>query len=97
MKTLKSTVALEVAVRELKARLSMYLRKVQAGATVIVTDRGKAIGKILPMTDPVKNRARELVSAGLRSWNGERFTPPAKLPATQGRKTVAELLLEGRR
>jgi len=37
------------AVSELKALLSKYLSKVKAGEEVIVTDRGKAIAKIIPI------------------------------------------------
>jgi prevent-host-death family protein len=37
------------AVSELKALLSKYLSKVKAGEEVIVTDRGKAIAKIVPI------------------------------------------------
>ena len=37
------------AVSERKALLSKYLSKVKAGEEVIVTDRGKAIAKIVPI------------------------------------------------
>jgi prevent-host-death family protein len=37
------------AVSELKALLSKYLSKVKAGEEVVVTDRGKAIAKIVPI------------------------------------------------
>jgi antitoxin (DNA-binding transcriptional repressor) of toxin-antitoxin stability system len=35
-----------VGVRELKAHLSRYLRDVQAGETVLVTDRGRVIAEL---------------------------------------------------
>ncbi len=35
-----------VGVRELKAQLSRYLRDVQAGETVLVTDRGRVIAEL---------------------------------------------------
>lgn len=38
---------MEVSVRELKNRLSEYLRKVSAGAEVVVTSRGKAVARLL--------------------------------------------------
>jgi prevent-host-death family protein len=37
-----------VGVRELKAQLSEYLRRVKAGETVIITERGRPIGGIVP-------------------------------------------------
>ena len=38
---------MEVPVRELKNRLSEYLRKVQAGAEVVITSHGKAVARLV--------------------------------------------------
>ena len=35
-----------VGVRELKARLSRYLREVQAGEVILVTDRGRVVAEL---------------------------------------------------
>jgi antitoxin (DNA-binding transcriptional repressor) of toxin-antitoxin stability system len=35
-------------VRELKARLSAYLRDVQRGETILVTDRGRVVAEVRP-------------------------------------------------
>ena len=43
----------EVGVRELKARLSAHLRRVQAGERLIVTDRGKPIAALGPVENEV--------------------------------------------
>ena len=37
-----------VGVRELKANLSAVLRRVKAGTTVVITDRGTPVGRIVP-------------------------------------------------
>ncbi len=37
-----------VGIRELKNRLSKYVRQVQAGDVVIVTDRGKVVAELWP-------------------------------------------------
>ncbi len=39
----------EVGIRELRDHLSKYLEEVQAGNDIVVTDRGRAIARILPM------------------------------------------------
>ncbi len=39
---------MEISVRELKSRLSEYLRKAAAGEEVLVTSRGKAVARLLP-------------------------------------------------
>jgi prevent-host-death family protein len=55
------------SVADLKARLSEYLRAVQSGTEVIVTDRGRPVARLVPAwvqaTDD--DRAKELVSRGL--------------------------------
>jgi prevent-host-death family protein len=38
------------AVSELKARLSEYLNKVKAGAEVLITDRGKPVARLIPVS-----------------------------------------------
>jgi prevent-host-death family protein len=88
-----------IGIRELKAHLSYTLQQVKAGETVIITERGKPIGRIVPVESSLEDRMRELMAAGVLSWNGKKFQPQrdlASLPRTRGDKTVAELLLEDR-
>ena len=37
-----------VGIRELKARLSEYVRRIRAGEVVLVTDRGKVVAELRP-------------------------------------------------
>ncbi len=55
-------------VSELKASLSKYLARVKAGEEVVVTERGKAIAKIVPMPrdeDAEMERLREMECRGV--------------------------------
>jgi prevent-host-death family protein len=61
-----------VGVRELKSQLSKYLRRVKAGETVIITERGRPIGRIVPEPETLEERMQRLIDAGLAEWNGER-------------------------
>jgi len=61
-----------VGIRELKARLSAYMLQVKAGATVVITEWGKPIGRIVPLSPSVEARVQELVQAGLMAWSGRR-------------------------
>ena len=66
-----------VSISRLKDQLSAYLRKVQAGETVVVMDRNKPVAQLSPLppeTDDSK-RIRELEAAGL-------LTPPKRPPLT---------------
>jgi len=86
-----------VGIRDLKARLSGYMEQVKGGATIIITERGKPIGRIVPPLLTAEARLQELVQAGLVSWNGQRLGPAlTSMPRTRGEKTVADLLLEDR-
>ena len=42
---------MEVGVRELKQQLSRYLDRVEAGAELIVTDRGKPKARLVPLVE----------------------------------------------
>jgi len=42
----------EVGARELKSSLSRYLRRVREGESIVVTDRGEPIARIIPVGIP---------------------------------------------
>jgi prevent-host-death family protein len=49
--------------RERKHHLSAYLRKVKAGETVTITDRGTPIGRIVPAEDRDRRTLEEKLQA----------------------------------
>ncbi len=85
-----------IGIRELKTRLSSYIQQVKAGATLVITERGKPVGRIVPMSPSVETRVQELVQAGLMAWSGQKLAPMAPVARTRGRRMVADLLLEDR-
>lgn len=40
-----------VAISEVKAKLSEYLARVRGGEEVVITDRGRAVARIVPVAD----------------------------------------------
>lgn len=88
--------ALKVGVRELKTHLSEYMQRVKAGQTVVITERGKPIGRIVPAERTLEERIRVLLQAGLAEWNGQKFDPSPPQVSIQGDRTVADLLIEDR-
>lgn len=95
---------MEISVRELKSRLSEYLRRVAAGEEVIVTSRGKVVARLLP---PPARRSRawpeaELIERfrrllGVRPGSRKRPTlPEPLLRIAPGEKTLAEIVREQR-
>lgn len=87
---------IRVGVRELKARLSAYMREVEAGATVVITDRGRPVGRITPVRSTARTRMEDLAASGLFRWSGKRFAPEEPGIEPRGRRQVADLVLENR-
>jgi prevent-host-death family protein len=65
-----------VGVRELKDRLSSYLRRVRRGETILVTDRGRPVARIIPAGVP--DHIAELLAQGRVTWSGKAFAPPPR-------------------
>jgi prevent-host-death family protein len=63
----------EAGIRALRNRLSAYLRQVRAGETVIITNRGKQVGRIVPEGQPPEEHLKALNQAGLVAWSGKRL------------------------
>jgi prevent-host-death family protein len=57
---------LSIGIAELKASLSEYLARVKAGEEVVITERGRPIARILPLTGVASYGARiaELIGKG---------------------------------
>lgn len=85
---------MEVGVRELRGRLSDYLDRVREGHEVVVTERGTAVARIVPITG---GRALDkAVAEGLVSPAPQRTrTRPTR--RTHSRGQVSELVAEQRR
>ena len=91
-----------VGIRQLKAELSQHLRRVVAGETIQVTDRGRVIATLCPAArpmaeDPAVQFARTLVAEGKASWSGQRLTPPKRRARLRGTATVSDAVIEDRR
>jgi prevent-host-death family protein len=55
-----------IGIRELRDRLSHYLREVaRTGEPITVTDHGRPIAELVPVVEAPKSRIQELIDAGL--------------------------------
>jgi len=54
----------KVGLRELKNRLGVYIAKVRAGETVIVTDRGQVVAELKPPVPTANAALLEMVQRG---------------------------------
>jgi len=85
-----------VSIRELKSRLSHYLRLTRKGESVVITDRGLPIGRIVPIGQDLDQRLAAMRETGLAQWSGHKLRPRKPVAKLIGRKTVAQLLVEDR-
>jgi len=86
-----------IGLRELKSHLSAYVRRVKAGDTVVITDRGTPVGRLVPMEGSRDEALRRLEEAGVLSWSGTELRPLAESPPrVRGDRTISDLLLEDR-
>lgn len=95
---------MEISVRELKSRLSEYLRKVAGGEEVVVTSRGKAVARLLPprARRPAVSQEAEVIArfrglAWVRPGSGRKPALPKPLIRIgKGEKTLAQIVSEQR-
>jgi len=85
-----------VGVRELKASLSEHLRRVANGESIVVTDRGRAVARLVP-ADFSEGLVRLLRERRIH-WSG-RKPDLSTLPAVRLRgpgKTLSDYVIEDR-
>ena len=87
---------MRVGTRELKNKLSEYLRRVKAGETITVTEHGKIIGQIIPVKPTVEERLQSMVAAGQVEWNGQKLNPYQPTAVNKGDRLLSDLVVEDR-
>ena len=86
-----------MGVRDLKNRLSEFLRRVADGERVVVTDRGRPVAVLAPPEPSGEDRLIVgLVREGLASWGGGKPRGAAR-PARVRGKPVGRTVIEDRR
>lgn len=87
-----------VGIRELKSGLSRYLKRVRAGARLTVTERGRAIATITPVTLAADLKwAHALVIGGRAQWAGGKPAGAKRPEPTVSGRSVSAAVLEDRR
>jgi len=84
-----------VGIRELKQNASAVMAQVKAGEVVIVTERGKPVGKISPIR---QSRWEEMIESGelIPAKGNLADLPPRPVMETKDGRTLLETLLEMR-
>ena len=89
----------QVGTRELKNRLSHYLRLVGAGASFVVTDHGRPVAEIRPVSEEGRAHDQAWLRAAAAGW----VTAPTRKRRTRIKRAtlkgdwkVADAVIEGR-
>ena len=85
-----------IGIRELKSTLSQCVREVKAGRTIVVTDHGQPVARIIPEAISLRARVDALRKAGAIAWSGRRLRRGKPAGNVRGDKTVADLIVENR-
>ncbi len=85
-----------VGIREIKNRLSEYLRRAKAGERIIVTERGKPVAVITRPAGVVGERIEAMVRERQAFWGGGKPRGSRKAPKIKG-PSVADAVIEDRR
>ncbi len=85
-----------VGIRELRQRASELLRRVEAGETIEVTDRGRPVAVLAPMPDA--GPLEQLRAAGeVTPATGSLSDLPEPLPVPAGKESPSAILARLRR
>ena len=84
-------------VRDLKNRLSHYLREVKKGRSVMITETGKIVATIVPVQERAAvEKLKKLARSGLGTWRGGKPKGASRSVVVKG-KPVGDIVLEERR
>jgi prevent-host-death family protein len=93
---------MEISIREMKNRLSKYLKLVQTGKDVVITDRGRPVARltlIAPTAEEAEAEAIKRIEAlpWVRSGKGGKIKGSRQGIALRGEgPTAAEIVLQDR-
>jgi prevent-host-death family protein len=85
-----------IGIRELKANLSAVLRDVKDGKAIVITERGKTIGRILPAEADIEEALEQGARKRFWSWSGRKWRPNPPTTRPRGSRLVSDLLLDDR-
>jgi prevent-host-death family protein len=89
-----------VGTKELKNKLSHYLRLVRAGARILVTDHGRPVAELGPVTKASRRTEDAWVEAAARGevvLPKRRDAPPVRPLRLRKRASLSDAVLEDRR
>jgi prevent-host-death family protein len=87
---------IRAGIRDLKSHLSEYLQFVKQGHSVVITSRGKPVGRLIPAEPALGERLKVLQEAGMVAWNGQKLKPITPVAVNQSDRQVSDLVIDMR-
>jgi prevent-host-death family protein len=85
-----------VGIRELKATLSECVREVRSGRSIVITEHGKPVARLVPEAISLRERVEALRDAGAAAWSGRNLGPAKPVVRVKAGRTLSDLVIEGR-
>ncbi len=85
-----------IGIRELKSKLSECVHDVERGATIVVTQRGRRVARLVPEGESLDDRLEMLRQAGTVLWSGRRLGRATPGVRPRRSRTVADIVVENR-
>ena len=85
-----------IGIRQFKARLSQCVRDVKRGATIVVTEHGRRVARLVPEAGSIDERLSVLKDSGSVLWSGRRLGRMRPAVRPKKKLTVADILVEDR-
>ncbi|OIQ09536.1 hypothetisches protein [Moorella thermoacetica] len=87
----------QVGIRKMKTSLSHYIKRVKQGESLIITERGRPVTRLMPAENKIPPNITAMLDKGLASWAGGKPLGANKyLPVQKGR-SIASIVEEARR
>jgi len=92
---------MEVSIRDMKNRLSKYLRPAQGGKNVVITDRGRPVARLVPVGAGEADEADIIARSNALPWvrpgkGGKVKGARHPIPWKPGQKLASDIVLEDR-
>lgn len=85
-----------VGIRELKANISKYMRQVKEGIPITITEHGKPIGQIIPVSDRPNTKILDMMAKGYAEWGGQKLADRDPVGYNTGTKLLSQIIEEDR-
>ena len=87
----------KVGIRDLKNKLSSYIRDVKKGESFIVTDRGLDVALVQPIDSIKYKELISMIKEDQAEWSGLKPEFTGKTATVKTEKTVSEIVIDERR